>query len=257
MLTEALKYRRLLMASALPPLLVVVYFAISGWSRQGGDFALRQSGNGTEAIGSLEAMRGALAKDRELLAGYEREQAALRAEVIKRRKLFEDGQGAKDEVVEAEKHFVVALRRVHELRHTVDETDIAITEAVLGEKVLRMPLLGENGFRETAELTRFNGRFRWSLKEAPRLEKYFSQTFGRSLPVTAKGQTATHSRLGFDHRDSMDVALHPDSREGKALMDHLRKSGIPFTAFRGVVAGTSTGAHIHIGKPSGRLTRWN
>jgi hypothetical protein len=257
MLTEAPKYRLLLMAGALPSLLVTVYLAISGWNRQGGEFASLSSADTATAASPVETMKTALAKDRELLAGYEREQSALRAEVIKRRKLFAENQAAKEQVVEAEKNFVAALRRVHDMRHSVDETDIAITEAVLGEKVLRMPLLGENGFRETAELAHFNGRFKWSLKEAPRLEKYFSQTFGRPLPVTARGQTTTHNRLGFDHRDAMDVAIHPDSREGKALMDHLRKSGIPFTAFRGVVAGASTGAHIHIGKPSGRLTRWN
>jgi hypothetical protein len=87
----------------------------------------------------------------------------------------------------------------------------------------------------------------------PRIERYFSQAFGRRLPVTALGQSETHNRLRFDHRDSMDVALHPDSVEGKALTAHLRKAGIPFMAFRGAIPGTSTGPHIHIGRPSGRL----
>jgi len=73
------------------------------------------------------------------------------------------------------------------------------------------------------------------------------------LPVTASGQSETHNRLGFDHRDSMDVALHPDSAEGKALMAYLRGSGVPFIAFRSSVPGASTGPHIHVGRPSGRL----
>jgi hypothetical protein len=81
---------------------------------------------------------------------------------------------------------------------------------------------------------------------------FYSQTFGRQLPVTAYGQTATHSQMRFNHSDSMDVALHPDSAEGKALINHLRRSGIPFIVFRGRVAGASTGAHIHIGQPSHR-----
>jgi hypothetical protein len=51
----------------------------------------------------------------------------------------------------------------------------------------------------------------------------------------------------------MDVALHPDSAEGKALMDYLRRSGVPFIAFRSSVPGASTGPHIHVGRPSGRL----
>jgi hypothetical protein len=71
--------------------------------------------------------------------------------------------------------------------------------------------------------------------------------------VSALGQTATHDRMRFDHRDAIDVALHPDSPEGKALIDHLRRSGIPFIAFRNAAAGASTGAHIHIGRPSHRI----
>jgi len=37
------------------------------------------------------------------------------------------------------------------------------------------------------------------------------------------------------------------------LMSYLKKSGIPFIAFRGAVRSMSTGAHIHIGKPSPRI----
>jgi hypothetical protein len=256
MLVEILKSRLLLLAAALPPLLVLVFFAVSGSRRQSGDSGLSLTSSDTLSPNSVEILKESLAKDRQLLVDYEREQMVLRTEVIKRRKLFQERQLGKQQVVEAEKTFVAALKRVHEMRHTVAETDIAITEAVLGEKVLRMPALPENGFSETAELAHFNGGFKWSLKEAPRLEKYFSQAFGRRLPATAIGQTATHNRLGFDHRDALDVALHPDSAEGKALITHLRKTGIPFTAFRGAVTGASTGPHIHIGKPSGRLRRW-
>ncbi|MGH7796209.1 MAG: hypothetical protein ACREQ2_15165 [Candidatus Binatia bacterium] len=198
-------------------------------------------------------MNESLAKDRKLLAGYEQEQSQLRLEVINRRKLYQDGRISKDQVHEAEMSFISALKRVYEMRHTVLEADIAITEAVLGEKVARLPVLPVNGYSETSDLARFNGGFKWSLKEAPRIERYFSQTFRRRLPVTAMGQSQTHNRLRFDHRDAMDVALHPDSVEGKALIAHLRKAGIPFTAFRSAVAGTSTGPHIHIGRPSGRL----
>jgi hypothetical protein len=45
----------------------------------------------------------------------------------------------------------------------------------------------------------------------------------------------------------MDVAVHPDNCEGRALMEYLRRAGIPFLAFRNKVAGSATGAHIHIG----------
>ncbi|HEY7141462.1 MAG TPA: hypothetical protein VIE44_15265, partial [Methylomirabilota bacterium] len=69
---------------------------------------------------------------------------------------------------------------------------------------------------------------------------------------SAMGQTPLHDRLGFDHRNAVDIAVHPDSNEGHALLDHLRSRGTPFLAFRGPVAGASTGAHVHVGAPSPR-----
>ncbi len=252
MVAEALKSRLVLMAAVMPPLLVMVYFAINGWNPRAG---IRTSvSDGTAPI-AAEDLQKSLAEDRRLLMVYERDQATLRTEVIRLRKSFQDGQIDKAQVVAAEQLFVAALKRVHELRHTVTEADIAITEAILGEKVLRMPVLPVGGFTQTAELTRFNGGFKWSIKEAPRIEKFFAQTFGRSLPVTALGQSHTHNRLGFDHRESIDIGLHPDSAEGRTLIDYLRRSGIPFLAFRQAVPGTATGPHIHIGRPSARLGR--
>jgi hypothetical protein len=255
MFAEVSKSWTLLVAAAMLPVVFVSFFVLGGWNRQTKQPSHNLSGGATPEPSSIETMKSALAQDRKLLAGYERDQSALRAEVIKRRQLFQDGQIAKDQVLEAERSFVAALTRVHAMRDAVTETDIAITEAVLGEKVLRMPVLPVNGYSETAELARFNGGFKWSLKEAPRIERFFSQSFGRSLPIAAKGQSATHNRFGFDHRDAMDVALHPDSAEGKALIKQLRSAGIPFIAFRSAVPGASTGPHIHIGKPSTRLAR--
>jgi hypothetical protein len=59
--------------------------------------------------------------------------------------------------------------------------------------------------------------------------------------------------MGFDHREAVDVAVRPDSIEGRRLMTYLRNADIPFLAFRGRIPGASTGAHIHIGRPSPRL----
>ncbi len=250
MLAAVLKLRLPLVALVLPPLAVILFFTVNGWK---GRHPVSVSASRVEPRLSVEQMKKSLAKDRELLAAYEREQASLRAEVIKRRKLFLEHRISKDQVTSAENSFVAAARRVYRLRDSVNEMDIAITEAVLGEKVLRMPVLPVGGYSQTADLMRFNGGFRWSIKEAQRIEKFFSQTFGRSLPITALGQSRTHDRLGFDHRDSLDVGLHPDSPEGRQLIEYLRQAGIPFLAFRQAIPGASTGPHIHIGKPSARL----
>ena len=253
MFSDLAKSWRLLAAAAVFPF-VIGFVALNTFRSSGSRFFSVDETNGslgsTESIGEI---RQTLAREREQLAALEREQSRWRLEVIKRRKLHQEGQLAKDQVLEAEQAFVASLKRVHAAREAVIEMDIAITEAVLGEKVNRMPILSVNGYSETRDLARFNGHFRWSLKEASRIERYFSQSFGRRLPVTAMGQSETHNRLRFDHRDAMDVALHPDSLEGKALIEHLRKNGIPFIAFRGASPGVSTGPHIHIGKSSARL----
>jgi hypothetical protein len=111
MIAEALKSRLVLMAAAMPPLLVMVYFAINSWNPRSG--VSTSVNDGTAPI-AVEDLQKALAEDRRLLLVYEKDQAALRSEVIRLRKSFQDGQIAKDRVVEAEQSFVAALKREHE-----------------------------------------------------------------------------------------------------------------------------------------------
>ena len=252
MFSDLARSWRFLAPAALLPF-IIGFLALNAYRSSDWRLILSGKDGGSGSRDAIGEMRQALIEERAQLAALEREQSNWRVNVINRRKLYQDGQLPKERVVEAEQAFIAALTRMHAARAAVTEIDIAITEAVLGEKVDRMPILPVNGYSETKDIARFNGSFRWSLKEAPRIESYFSRTFGRRLPVTAMGQSSTHNRLRFDHRDSMDVALHPDSAEGKALIEHLRKSGIPFIAFRSASPGVSTGPHIHIGKPSARL----
>ena len=253
MLYDLAKSRPVLLAAVVLPLIAIGFVVVNTLSSPSQIFGISRKPDIFANSDAVSEMRNSLVRERKLLADLEKEQSRLRIEVINLRKLYQEGQSSKQQVQEAEQQFVAALKRVHEMRNSVTETDIAITEAVLGEKVNRLPPLPVNGYSETPDLARFNGGFKWSIREASRLERYFTQAFGRRLPVTALGQSETHNRLNFDHRNSMDVALHPDSLEGKALIDHLRKSGIPYIAFRGSIPGASTGPHIHVGRPSGRL----
>ena len=93
---------------------------------------------------------------------------------------------------------------------------------------------------------------KWSLAEAEKVEKFFLSKFKRPLPLTAFGQSDLHTRWGLDHRNGMDVGLHPDSAEGQALIEFLRAESIPFLVFRGPIPGVATGPHIHIGNRSSR-----
>lgn len=95
----------------------------------------------------------------------------------------------------------------------------------------------------------------WRISDSSRVESFFMDKFGRSLPLGAFGQSYLHTRWGLDHRNGMDVSLHPDSTEGRALMSFLRTEGIPFLAFRGPIPGVATGPHIHVGNPSPRFSR--
>jgi hypothetical protein len=83
----------------------------------------------------------------------------------------------------------------------------------------------------------------------------FEDQFGHGLPVSAKGETAFHKALGYDHRGRVDVAMDPDSAEGVWLRKFLEAKRVPFFLFRGAVRGKASAAHIHIGPPSLRVKR--
>ena len=93
---------------------------------------------------------------------------------------------------------------------------------------------------------------RWSLADSKKVENFFFTKFGRPLPTSAFGQSDIHNRWGLDHRQGLDVGLHPDSLEGVALVDFLRTEKIPYLVFRHAIPRVATGPHIHIGWPSHR-----
>ncbi len=95
----------------------------------------------------------------------------------------------------------------------------------------------------------------WTIADSAKVEKFFLTKFGRPLPTTAFGQSDLHDRWGWDHRNGLDVGLHPDSTEGLVLVEFLRSEKIPFLVFRSAIPGVATGPHIHIGKASHRFVR--
>ncbi|MBM4260742.1 MAG: hypothetical protein FJ145_04780 [Deltaproteobacteria bacterium] len=198
----------------------------------------------------LEKMKESHAGAQKLLALHEEEKKRVYEEYLQRRELYHQGLIARVEVAQAERALANAILRVDEEKKWLAESEIAITEASTRDIILGLPILGAGGYSETAAFIRFNGTALWSIADSHKIEAFFTQTFGRGLPISAFGQTPTHDRLRFDHRNAMDVALHPDSAEGQSLLSYLRRSGIPFIAFRNAIAGSSTGAHIHIGHPS-------
>ena len=133
-----------------------------------------------------------------------------------------------------------AKAQLDQTRQQLTESDQLIAEAN-SESIKPLGRAPAGRYTTGAAIMRYNGVGSWAIAEASNVEGFFASKFGRPLPISAFGQSATHNRLGFDHRNSVDVAVHPDSAEGKALIYYLRTNGIPFLAFRSAIAGVATG----------------
>jgi hypothetical protein len=190
-----------------------------------------------------------------VLAIYERDLARRSEQAELRQDLFERGVLSKREFEDGQKAQAEAQRNVEETRRAIADTERMLIEAHMAEALARLTPLPRGSYEETPGLARFNGAGAWSLgRDTPLLQQFFLNRFGRALPISAFGQTALHDRMGFDHRNAVDVAVHPDSPEGRVLMDYLRAAGIPFIAAWGAIPGSASGAHIHVGQPSPRIT---
>ena len=181
-----------------------------------------------------------------------REAAVTRAERALERQhaLVAEGLVAPAEVESAERALAAARNDAERTRTSMREAETVATEAEAARELAALPPTAPGEVRAGATLIRHDGRAAWSLAQLPALERFFVERFHRPLPVSARGQTPVHDRLGFDHHEALDVAVHPDSAEGRALMEFLRTRSIPFLAFRAAQPGVATGAHVHVGRPS-------
>lgn len=179
------------------------------------------------------------------------------ADVEKKRELLAQGIVSRREVEESERTLEVAEGKLTATRREMVVADQSLAEAMIEPPVIpRTTTPGRPApehYEMTPSLVAYRGPARWSLAETPKLQTFFARRFGRPLPISAFGQTPVHDRLGFDHRDAIDVPVTPDSPEGSALMSFLRGAGISFMAYRGAVRGEATGAHIHVGPASRRM----
>lgn len=174
------------------------------------------------------------------------------------RQLYAEGLIARIELEEDEQALATAEAKLQNTRDQISSSDKLISEIKKAEELAKSQptqrvLVKPTLLGRTATILRSNGAAGWSLANLSDVQRFFTASFGRALPTSAVGQSATHDRLGYDHRNAVDVALHPDSVEGRALVSYLQSAGIPFLAFRSAVPGVATGPHIHIGSPSHRI----
>ena len=187
---------------------------------------------------------------------YERNVTEAEEKVNVSKKLFAEGLVSRSQVDENERNLQAQKTKVAETRKQMETADIQIAdllvEAKAAAELAKNLRAAKNGLLRSASYIRFTGSAGWGLSEAWKIQRYFSDTFHKQLPIAVFGQGAVHERWRLDHRNAMDISLHPDSSEGQALLSFLQKNGVPFLAFRAAIPGTATGPHIHIGRPSHR-----
>jgi hypothetical protein len=191
-----------------------------------------------------------------LRASYEKGLPKAEEKVIQSKALFTQGLISQREVEASERELAELKDKVTEVdgRMTTANSQIADTllEAEAEKTLAKLKPIPRGGLISTAAMIRYNGGSGWGLSDAWKVQRFFQDAFKRPLPVAVFGQGSIHERWRLDHRNSMDVSLHPDGPEGQGLLNFLRTNGIPFLAFRQAIPGTATGPHIHIGRPSHR-----
>ena len=172
------------------------------------------------------------------------------------KKLLAEGLIPKAQLEENERTLAAAKQKVAETNRAMTGADDQIAgvlvEAAANDEIAKNLRLAKQSLVRTAAFTRYTGAGGWNLGDSWKVQRFFSDTFNKQLPIAVFGQGAIHDRWRLDHHNAMDIQLHPDGPEGRALLEFLQKNGIPYLAFRAAIPGTATGPHIHIGRPSHR-----
>lgn len=190
------------------------------------------------------------------LPGLERNVVRAQDQLTKLGQLFAEGLISRKELEASERALGEAKGKVTEINQAMANADSRIADTLLeaeAERTLRrLKPIPRGGLVSTAAMIRYNGGSAWGLSDAWKVQRFFLDAFKKPLPIAVFGQGSIHDRWRLDHRNAMDVSLHPDGPEGLVLLNFLRTNGIPFLAFRQAIPGTATGPHIHIGRPSHR-----
>jgi len=191
-----------------------------------------------------------------LLPYYENDVKKAEEKLEQSKKLLAEGLIPKTQVEENERAVTVAKQKIAEVNRSMTSADeqvaAVLVEADANEQIAKNLRLARQGLVRTAAFTRYTGAGGWNLGDSWKIQRFFYATFNRQLPIAVFGQGPIHDRWRLDHHNAMDIQLHPDGVEGRALLEFLQKNGIPYLAFRSAIPGTATGPHIHIGRPSHR-----
>jgi hypothetical protein len=189
----------------------------------------------------------------EMLAAAERRVQRQSERIDKHRKLVAAGVVARADAeplqLELESRRTVVGLAQSRSQLLQELTEMARSEEAAAVTLTPSSMLGRGG----PLIERFAGSGRFNDGDLKRVVLEFEKEFAKPLPISAKGETAVHRAMGFDHRGRVDVGVVPDSEEGRWMRKFLAANKIPYIAFRRSIAGQATAAHIHIGTPSPKL----
>ncbi|HEX8072254.1 MAG TPA: TolC family protein [Pyrinomonadaceae bacterium] len=184
-----------------------------------------------ELAGQPARLRAQLAQARsgykssleQLLALYETDAQRAAERLAKMKELYTQGLVTRREMDTAEDAAARTREKVAEAQAQLKGADVQFAEALVeagseeaAPKVRPVSVpRAVGGLVQKTAYIRYGGARAWSLAEAGTVEQFFRGRFGRSLPISAFGQSALHDRWGYDHHNSMDVPLSPDSTEGQ------------------------------------------
>ena len=210
---------------------LVLFFAVSSNARAQGKVAPANSSTTVnESVVSVEndassnlvvAARASKVSSEQLLKTQEEELQQATAKLEQLRQLASEGLIARNEVSDAEQHLAFIQGKVNGTRQQITESDQLIAGLLKQEQIKKQqPTVAaalKSKYRglTTPTILRYGGSAAWSISYLSQVQTFFTSTFNRPLPVSTIGQSATHNRLGWDHRNAVDVGLHPDTAEGK------------------------------------------
>jgi hypothetical protein len=183
--------------------------------------------------------------------------AAAQRRLDRRQKQIDKIKGLIDSGIAAQNDLKPLQEQVNFARQ---QYDLAVSRANLCHELAEMARAEQSrridkpGDPPTQASVHYSGSGVFTPDEFQKVSADYERHFAKPLPVSAIGETAVHRALGFDHRGRVDVALNPDQPEGMWLRQYLESRRIPYFAFWRAAAGKATGAHIHIGPESTRLT---
>jgi hypothetical protein len=198
----------------------------------------------------------------QLLALHDADAKKAEGRLLKMQELCEQGLVTRRELEVAADAAAYAREKVADVQAQLKVTKVQFAEALVEVESEEAALKTKSDLapqavsgwmiRKTAYI-RYGGTRTWSLSQAWMVEQFFRAKFGRTLPVSAYGQSSLHDRWGYDHHNAMDIPFSPDSAEGRTLIEYLHANGIPFSGFHHAIPGSATGPHIHVGLPSHRI----